>query len=358
MNDTVSSAFNSQNTFPSNSTDSAISRRFRRIGLITIAAVYFLILVGGIVRASGAGMGCPDWPTCFGRWIPPTDESQLPPNYHEIYAERGYADTAFNPLKTWTEYVNRLIGVSIGVLILLTLVYSIPYLKRDRTVFFLALSVFLLVGFQGWLGSAVVASNLRPVMITAHMVMAFVIVCLLIYAIARSQQDILRKLKTGTLSPRFKTVLAVAMGMTLLQITMGTQIRESVDVIATIFDQAERHLWREKFPIIFYIHRSFSSVILFTNLWLVWNLIRRLKRGHLLRNFGIALGALVIAAIGTGVTLDRLGFPAFVQPIHLVLANLIFGTQFFLFIALRYSKGPRVRERLGIDEPVSGIGAS
>ncbi|WP_133719211.1 COX15/CtaA family protein [Methylocaldum gracile] len=349
MNDTVSSDFNPQNAFHSNATDSAISKRFRRIGLITIAAVYFLILVGGIVRASGAGMGCPDWPTCFGRWVPPTDESQLPPNYHEIYAERGYADTEFNPLKTWTEYVNRLIGVSIGVLILLTLLYAIPYLRRDRAVFFLALSVFLLVGFQGWLGSAVVASNLRPVMITAHMVTAFVIVCLLIYAIARSQQDTIRRLDTGALSPRFKTVLAVAMGMTLLQITMGTQIRESVDVIATTFDQAERHLWREEFPIIFYIHRSFSSVILFTNLWLVWNLARRLERGHLLRNFGIALGALVVAAIGTGVTLDRLGFPAFVQPIHLVLANLIFGTQFFLFIALRYSENPRLTNAARVD---------
>ncbi|MGX2040992.1 COX15/CtaA family protein [Methylocaldum sp. MU1018] len=338
MNDTVSSDFNPQNVFHANADDPAVSRRFRRIGLITIAAVYFLILVGGIVRASGAGMGCPDWPTCFGRWIPPTDESQLPPNYHEIYAERGYADTEFNPVKTWTEYLNRLTGVTIGGLVFLTLLYSIPYLRRDRTVFFLALSIFLLVAFQGWLGSAVVASNLRPVMITLHMVMAFVIVCLLIYAIARSQQDAMRRLETGALSPRFKTVLMAAAGMTLLQIAMGTQIRESVDVIAAAFDQGGRHLWREEFPIVFYVHRSFSSVILFTNLWLAWNLVRRLERRHLLRNLGLALGALVVAAVGTGVTLDRLGFPAFVQPIHLVLANLIFGAQFFLLIALRYSE--------------------
>ena len=81
--------------------------RFRRLGMLTICAVYFVILVGGIVRASGAGMGCPDWPTCFGQWVPPTSEIQLPANYHEIYAQRGYENTQFNPVKTWTEYTNR-----------------------------------------------------------------------------------------------------------------------------------------------------------------------------------------------------------------------------------------------------------
>ena len=62
------------------------------------------------MRASGAGMGCPDWPLCFGQWIPPTDVDQLPANYQEIYADRGYADTTFNATKTWIEYLNRLLG--------------------------------------------------------------------------------------------------------------------------------------------------------------------------------------------------------------------------------------------------------
>ncbi|MBE0437342.1 MAG: COX15/CtaA family protein, partial [Methylomicrobium sp.] len=136
--------------------------RFRRIGTITIFAVYFLILVGGIVRASGAGMGCPDWPTCFGKLIPPTDVSQLPPDYKTIYAERGYQNTDFNPVKTWTEYLNRLTGASIGILILLTAWSSRIYLKSDKTVFYLCLAVVFIVGFQAWLGSVVVASNLKP----------------------------------------------------------------------------------------------------------------------------------------------------------------------------------------------------
>lgn len=313
-----------------------LSSRFRRIGLITIVAVYALILVGGIVRASGSGMGCPDWPTCFGKLIPPTEESQLPPDYHERYV--GYGDTTFNAVKTWTEYVNRLLGVSIGILILTTLIRAMPYRKLDPALFRGALTVFLLVGFQGWLGSRVVASELKPALITAHMIVAFLIVILLIYTVTRSQREQLSRVDTSTLPTTWRRVLLLAMGMTLLQVAMGTQIRETVDGITNAAIIAERGIWRESFPIIFYVHRSFSSIILFTNLWLTFRLIRNLQAGTPLRSFGYLQGGLVIAAILSGVSLDRLGFPAVVQPVHLLLANLIFGCQFFLYTATGYGR--------------------
>lgn len=321
--------------------DPILSARFRRISLLTLFAVYLVILAGGIVRASGAGMGCPDWPKCFGQWIPPTEEAQLPANYHDLYAQRGYADTQFNVVKTWTEYGNRLIGASCGLLVLFTLLAARPFRQSDPAVFNVALAVFLAIGFQGWLGSAVVASHLRPWLITAHMLMAFAIVCLLLYAIARSQQHALAQIDTSRLPPRFKMVLTLAMGMTLLQLAMGTQIRQAMDPL--IFQQlvhgdgGDRSLWRDSFPIIFYIHRSFSSIILFTNAWLVWQIVKHIQRDSLLFRLGCALGGLVLVAIASGVSLDRLGFPAVVQPVHLLMANLIFGTQFFLNLAYRYA---------------------
>ncbi len=311
---------------------------FRRIGIITIIAVYCVILMGGIVRASGAGMGCPDWPTCFGQWIPPTDESQLPANYHEIYAERGYENTQFNPVKTWTEYTNRLVGVTIGFLIFLTAWSSRIYLKTDKTIFYLSLGSFFLVGFQGWLGSSVVASNLKPVMITLHMLLALVIVALLIYTIARSQREFLSQIEIRLLPKEFQTVLVAAMFMTLLQVAMGTQVREAVDFIAR--ENIDRQYWRDDFPIIFYIHRSFSSIILFTNLWLMWKLYQSVEKSSILFHTGLGLVALVIIAILAGVSLDRLGVPAMVQPIHLLMANLIFGVQFFLYSCLNYASRP------------------
>ncbi len=314
---------------------------FRRLGILTIFAVYLVILAGGIVRASGSGMGCPDWPTCFGQWIPPTDEAQLPANYHEIYAERGYENTQFNPVKTWTEYTNRLVGVTIGFLILLTAWSSRIYRKTDKTIFHLAVSAFFLVGFQGWLGSTVVASNLKPLMITLHMLLALFIVAMLIYTIARSQRDVLAQLDLGELSVNVKTVLIVAMVMTLLQVAMGTQVREAVDYLAHDHVYIERQYWRDDFPIIFYIHRSFSSLILFTNLWLAWKINRSVDKNSLLRRIGFSLASLVVIAILAGISLDRLGMPAVAQPIHLLMANLIFGAQFFLYSCLNYASARR-----------------
>ncbi|MDT8406500.1 MAG: COX15/CtaA family protein [Methylococcales bacterium] len=314
--------------------DATTARQFARISLMTVAAVYFLILVGGVVRASGAGMGCPDWPTCFGQWVPPTDVSQLPADYQQRYADRGYADTAFNPVKTWTEYLNRLTGVSIGLLILTTAWRSRHYRSADPKVFYGALVTLGLVMFQAWLGSAVVASNLKPFIITLHMLLALVIVCLLIYVASRAQQSLWQQPDMHRLPARFRTVLLWVMAMTVLQIIMGTQVREAVDVIANEHDYIERQFWRDDFPVIFYVHRSFSALILFLHLWLGWQLVKTFDKGQVLYRLGLLLPALVVTGILAGVSLDRLGFPAVAQPVHLLMANLIFGGQFFLALLL------------------------
>jgi len=311
--------------------------RFRRLGMITICAVYFVILVGGIVRASGAGMGCPDWPTCFGQWVPPTDVSQLPDNYQEIYAERGYKNTQFNPVKTWTEYTNRLVGVTIGIFIILTAWSSRIYLKGDKSIFYLCLSVLFLVCFQGWLGSAVVASNLKPFMITLHMLLALFIVALLIYAIAKSQKDYLSLIDSSQLPPKVTTVLIFAMFLTLIQIGMGTQVREAVDFIAHEHKYIDREYWRDSFPVIFYIHRSFSAIVLFSNLWISWKIFQAVEKSNVLLRCSYLLMGVIVTAIIAGVTLDRLGVPPVSQPIHLLMANIIFGVQFFIYICLFYS---------------------
>ena len=146
-------------------------QRFIRINFITIIVTLLVILAGGIVRSTGSGMGCPDWPKCFDRYIPPTDVSQLPADYKEKYVagrlkknekfakyleSMGKVELAdsirndksitlpeeFNPAKTWVEYINRLTGVVAGIFLLLTAVYSFTYRKSAKRIIFLSILIF------------------------------------------------------------------------------------------------------------------------------------------------------------------------------------------------------------------------
>jgi cytochrome c oxidase assembly protein subunit 15 len=317
--------------------DTPALARFRRMAWITLFAVYFLILVGGSVRASGAGMGCPDWPTCFGSWIPPTSEAQLPANYQEIYADLGYAETEFNVVKTWIEYLNRLTGVTIGFLILLTAIYSWSVRRHDKSIATASVAAFLMVGFQGWLGSKVVASNLMPGMITLHMLMALAIVGTLLFAVARARRGIMMAESIEGIDPRFEKWLYIVMALTVIQVTMGTQVREMVDYLNHT-QGAERSSWVDALPWFFYVHRSFSAIVLFANLWLVALLVRSVGWTHTLTRFTIAMIMVIGLAIVSGATLGHLGMPALVQPMHLLGASLLFGLQFLIWMSYRHAR--------------------
>src|ERR1700761_9519638 len=140
---------------------------FKRFIVITVVSVYLLILAGGIVRTTGSGMGCPDWPKCFGKWVPPTDESQLPVDYKIKYTVHGY-DTEFNAVKTWIEYVNRLLGALIGFFIIITFVLSLRF-KSDKVVSLLCGLALFLVILEGIVGKYVVSTNLKPLLISFHL---------------------------------------------------------------------------------------------------------------------------------------------------------------------------------------------
>ncbi|MBU15505.1 MAG: heme A synthase [Gammaproteobacteria bacterium] len=313
-------------------------RRFRGLATLTLAAVYFLILVGASVRASGAGMGCPDWPTCFGQWVPPTAESQLPANYQEVYAELGYGDTRFNVVKTWTEYLNRLIGVTIGLLIFATAWVSMPLRRLDASITTASVMAFLMVGFQGWLGSRVVSSNLQPGMITLHMLMALAIVATLMFALAQSRRQIMATQPVFAIDSKFKKWLYIVLGMTILQVAMGTQVREMTDLIKEAQGEELRSSWIEAMPWFFYVHRSFSALVLCANLWLARLLINSLGWLHTLTRLTFAMIAVIGLSVISGATLGHLGMPAFVQPTHLLAATLLFGLQFLIWMSYRHSR--------------------
>lgn len=341
---------------------------FRRLSVITLVSVYLLILVGGIVRSTGSGMGCPDWPKCFGSWVPPTEVGQLPSDYKEIYSRQraeknrrfanylqamGFATLAeeiksdpaileeadFNAAKTWTEYVNRLLGALIGLLVIATFMASLVYIRKDNTIVVFSLLAVLTVGFQGWIGSIVVSTNLLPWMITVHMLLALVVVCLLTYIVVRSHV-----LQYGPFNfpasrrPASRLVsltLMIAMALTLLQIVMGAEVRESVNVVARTFDGQNRGAWIENLDGVFYIHRSFSLLVLGIHMFLVYKVYQISGHKGNLISWTLVLLAVIILEILSGVVMAYFGIPRFAQPLHLLLAIVAFGLQFLLLLKLK-----------------------
>jgi cytochrome c oxidase assembly protein subunit 15 len=331
------------------------TKGFYRLCLITLIAVYFLIAVGGIVRATGSGMGCPDWPKCFGSWVPPTSINQLPNDYKEKYAAGrekknrkfakylqlfGMSATAekilndksilkeadFNATKTWIEYLNRLIGVVIGFLIVLVFYQSWQFRKSKPVVFWLSGINFLVVVFQGWLGSIVVSTNLTTWTITVHMFFAMLIVAILVYLLFTSSP----RQQCPPVVKGLKGLTLLSIFLMLTQIYLGTQVREAIDKLILL----ARDTWVASLGLEFIIHRSFSWLLL------IAHLILTLKTWKIaaFKPLSLSLLLLILGSFFTGVIMAYLGMPAAFQPIHLLLATITVGVQLYLFFTINNSR--------------------
>ncbi len=227
----------------------------------------------------------------------------------------------FNPTKTWIEYFNRIVGVIIGFLIFAVFVVSVKFWKTEYKLTIIAGITFLLVAFQGWIGSFVVSTNLTPWTITVHMFLALVIVALLIYLVHQSSYE-----KEIQSSLGFWWLLA-CMAVLLVQILLGTQVREAIDQVAL---KTDRVAWISNLGTEFIIHRSFSWIVLILHV----GLIVRLYKTEGSKSFALTLILLILGTILTGMGMAYFAVPAFLQPTHLLLATVTFGMQFAFLLRL------------------------
>ena len=303
--------------------------QLRVLAIITVLAVLFLMWVGGTVRATGAGMGCPDWPTCFGQIIPPMSEAELPADYQERYARYGYDEMRFDPLRTWTEYLNRLTGTLIGFLSLMTLVLALLARRADRWLPALAGGAFVLVGFNGWLGAVVVETNLHGAVVTTHMMLSFGVILLLLGVVTRTLSDHWR------VDPRDKKawfpVLPIATVLTVLQTGLGAQVRERVDqVAAQAADFHARGNWVDQIGPILTVHATTAVLVVLANLWLATRLF---KTGRVGKRAGTVLLVVITLQVALGSSLATFDLPIALQPLHLLGAAMLFTLQAFLLMA-------------------------
>ncbi|SCX81735.1 COX15/CtaA family protein [Flavobacterium caeni] len=338
-----------------------MKKKFLPSAKIALVLVYSVIVAGALVRMTGSGMGCPDWPKCFGYYIPPTDVEELTwrPNktfekgqvivkdealwvanadfttaeqfnesHWRPYTKHDYA--IFNPTHTWIEYLNRLCGALAGIAVFIMAVYSLAWRKSKARITALSWLTVFLMGFQAWLGATVVYSVLNPVKITLHMVVALVIVALMLYIIRTASG-------TGSekkYDPLFTKMLWGALFLSLTQVVIGTQVRQFVDMqVKNLgYDNMAAVLSNPDWD--FYLHRTFSFVVLFFNVWLYLR-NRRLVLGYKKLDWVLGLIGLEIA---TGIAMYYFDFPFGSQAAHLVLASALFGVQFYLVLEARAAK--------------------
>ena len=308
---------------------------------ITLFFIYLVVIAGSIVRMTGSGMGCPDWPKCFDQYIPPTDATDLPENYQDYYSSKreekikkfssflkgiGLDEKAnilendksllieqpFNVWNTWTEYINRLIGALAGLFILggvvISLLSKVQRLKKVILCFLLLILTF----FQAWWGSMVVATNIVPWVLTVHMIIAAFMIGIQVIIIEQWTTN------KNFISKPVKRLAFLGIIILIIQIIIGTQVRQHVD--EWLLSNS-----RDTFNLIqvsdFISHRTVAlALIIYVFLLTFINYLKKVHSKVIYAIFTI----LIIEAI-TGKILADYCLPILLQPFHLLFALLLFG---------------------------------
>jgi cytochrome c oxidase assembly protein subunit 15 len=336
------------------------SKRFIRFNWVIIILIYLIVVAGSLVRITGSGMGCPDWPKCFGAWVPPTELNELPPDYREAYllkrekkvekfcrflnsvgmketAQRiqsdptVYVEEAFNVRKTWTEYLNRLVGFAAGNAMLIAFVWMLIVYRKRKFVLLMLLNL-ILMGIEGWFGSIVVATNLVPWTITVHLFLALVIIGLQLYLLYA--MDPSKKEKIALAKP-IRWTLLIILAITFYQMFLGTQVREAID--ALVKQGFTREQWIDRIGMDFFIHRSFSWLVLILLGWMFW----KNEKGIKYAKIRWATGLLALELI-TGVLLAYADMPGLVQTSHLIFASVLFGLLLFASFESEKAESPKI----------------
>lgn len=337
-----------------------MKKYFISISKASLFLVLLVILAGSLVRMTGSGMGCPDWPKCFGYLIPPTDVSEIEWSANKKYkkgiilrheerlieskkdfvsgkkiniynwnnyTKHDYSD--FDATKTWIEFINRLIGVIAGIATLIMLIFSFSFYNKKNILILNSFLIIFGMGFQAWLGKLVVESNLSPYKITIHMLMALVIISLIIYSIFIAKKEMKNKTINDSL---IRNLVIFAVIISLFQIIIGTQVREFIDLQYDLIGPNNKDKWLEAPNFYFYFHRTFSILIFLLNYGLYFLIKKRNYNSNLIKKIGFV----IFLEILVGIIMFYVNFPVLSQPIHLLLATILFSYQFYLM--LHYKK--------------------
>lgn len=338
----------------------SVNNKHRFFIVTTLICLLFVVIAGSLVKATDSGMGCPDWPKCFGHLIPPTNpedvhwganktyfkgqmviannqlwsaktklttSTEFDLSKWELYDKHSYA--IYNPTHTIIEYINRLVSVLLGFFALGMLFFSLK--SKNKKHISIAVFTMLLILFEAWLGKTVVDSELSPLKISIHLYGAFILLILVTLALVNTK-------KTIQLKPKKSAIYLIGTGLILLliQLFLGTKLREVFDHFYNNLNTS-RDFWIADAGLVFLVHRSFSLVyagvlyLTFLRLRKQWMINKRLKRSF------IFLCLICLTEILTGIIMTYFNVPRFIQPTHVLLSALLLCTHCFLYFEYKRS---------------------
>ena len=309
----------------------------------SVIGVFGLFVLGGLVRSTGSGMGCPDWPLCYGMLAPPLVEKDLPIDYQEVFNQQRLEKVdklvrflrslgmdrqakaimlspylknnhRFNVVKAYIEYINRLWGALVGLCVFVMLVLSLLGKKDQRTSLWWPISGFLLVIANGWIGSKVVDSNLLGGMVTFHFFFAMLALVSLIWS-HPFQFNVTTKPKKNTI-----VLLSVVL---FVQLLLGTWVREMVDLRhseGVVFDLHAYKILGASFS---YHRLGFAIVLLLS-------VLQFRMFGYQKKSVSFYILLLVIFQALNGSLNLFFDFPGFWQASHIFFAALLLSLQFYV----------------------------
>ena len=286
--------------------------RFAKLAIAASIATFVLIAIGGLVRATDSGLGCPDWPLCFGRWVPPAD------------------------LHAWIEHSHRLVAaVAVGPLVgAVALITVLSSRRRDRVLLAAATAAGVLVIIQALLGGQVVLQQLRRELVTAHLAMALAVLALTIVIADRAV--------SGPLPARRAAVpiglVAATATAVFAQMLLGSWVTGHGAGLAfadfPLMDGSLLPALTAPEQAIQLAHRALAVAVLALVLWTAAS-VRRSTDAALPRRLAAAAVLLILLqlALGAANVWSRLS-ALFVVP-HLAVGAALFAVMVWLYLSVR-----------------------
>ena len=320
----------------------------RRLVLLSILLTIVVIGLGAYTRLTHAGLGCPDWPTCYGLLDVPETKAQI------RAAEQAFPERPVEPAKAWNEMIHRYFAGSLGLFILAIAIVAIKQRKQGSPVI-LPLIILSLVVFQAALGMWTVTMKLMPIVVMAHLLGGFTTLCLLFLLHLRLKSD--HASATNTSVKKYRNFALIGVLILTIQIALGGWTSSNYAALSCVelpicqgdwlsqlsFDNSFApipeqqdsyefgHLSHNERLTIHIVHR-FGAMI--TSLYLIWLALSVFRKtpNRSIKNSTLIMLAMLTAQVSLGISNIWLHLPLNIAVAH----NLVAAFLMLSLISLTY----------------------